>query len=143
LSSLRSPNAHAHTSLGCAEGAEGYEYMQYGTSVEGETLPFPLDVSFLFFQRFRREASNWGLLSHPNVAVFHGIAFSAGGRPGLVLKWYGNGTAAEYLRGESPTRKLSLVRPDLSSLPVTFDLSTDQGHCRGSDIHSFSRRSPW
>jgi serine/threonine protein kinase len=40
----------------------------------------------------------WRRLRHPNIAEFFGVALQFDVRPCIVMKWYKNGTAREYLK---------------------------------------------
>ena len=51
----------------------------------------------------------WNRLSHPNIAKFYGISFQLGGRPSLVMQWYENGAAPDYLLSQLNERCLEIV----------------------------------
>lgn len=57
----------------------------------------------------------WKRLEHPNIAKFYGVSFQLGGRPALVMQWYENGTAPNYIKDRSMAFRLTLVsdRPTL------------------------------
>ncbi|KAG6809612.1 hypothetical protein H0H92_015530 [Tricholoma furcatifolium] len=50
-------------------------------------------------KRLNWEVYVWHRLDHPNVAKFFGTSYHMSGRPSMVMQWYGNGSAAEFLRG--------------------------------------------
>ena len=41
----------------------------------------------------------WHGLEHPNIARFFGTSYHMSGRPSMIMKWYENGNAADFLRG--------------------------------------------
>ena len=51
----------------------------------------------------------WNRLHHPNIAKFYGISFQLGGRPSLVMQWYENGAAPDYLSSRPNERRLDIV----------------------------------
>ena len=55
-----------------------------------------------------REVSIWRKLNHPNIAICYGICY-LNHRPALVLAWYENGTASDYLKGKVLSEKLRIV----------------------------------
>lgn len=53
----------------------------------------------------------WHRLEHANVVKLFGTSYHMGGRPAMVMKWYKNGSAAEYLAHKNPKAdRLQLVR---------------------------------
>jgi len=52
---------------------------------------------------------------HPNVMKAYGISFHMSGRPTIVMPWYGNGTAREYLQTNPGADRLHLVRLALNA----------------------------
>lgn len=53
-------------------------------------------------KRLNREVYVWHRLDHPNIATFLGTSYHMGNRPSLVLPWFKNGSASEYLRLKNP-----------------------------------------
>ncbi|KAJ7595485.1 kinase-like domain-containing protein [Mycena floridula] len=53
-------------------------------------------------KRLNREVYVWHRLDHPNVAAFFGTSYHLGGRPAMIMQWYPNGSATEYLRHKNP-----------------------------------------
>jgi len=49
-------------------------------------------------KRLNREVYVWHRLDHPNIARMFGTSYHMGGRPAMVLEWYQNGSASEYLK---------------------------------------------
>ena len=63
----------------------------------------------------------WHRLEHPNVVKLYGTSYHMAGRPAMVMQWYKNGNAAEYLTKKNPEAdRLQLVWP--SSYPVPLIL---------------------
>ncbi|KAG6876287.1 hypothetical protein C0992_000148 [Termitomyces sp. T32_za158] len=50
-------------------------------------------------KRLNWEAYVWHRLEHPNIAQFFGTSYHMSGRPSLIMKWYDNGNAADFLHG--------------------------------------------
>jgi len=44
----------------------------------------------------------WHRLEHPNVVKLFGTSYHMSGRPAMVMQWYENGSAAEYLAKKNP-----------------------------------------
>lgn len=53
-------------------------------------------------KRLNREVYVWHRLEHPNVVKLFGTSYHMGGRPAMVMRWYENGSAAEYLSRKNP-----------------------------------------
>jgi serine/threonine protein kinase len=51
----------------------------------------------------------WRRLEHPNIAKFYGVSFQLGERPAVVMEWYNNGTAKDFVEGHSFEDRLPLV----------------------------------
>jgi len=51
----------------------------------------------------------WNRLDHLNIAKFYGVSFQLGGRPALVMQWYENGAAPNYLSSQPNERRLEIV----------------------------------
>lgn len=61
-------------------------------------------------KRLNRELYVWNRLKHPNIATFFGTSYHMAGRPAMVMQWYGNGSATDYLKQNLPdTDRLKLV----------------------------------
>ncbi|KAJ2924641.1 hypothetical protein H1R20_g12446, partial [Candolleomyces eurysporus] len=60
-------------------------------------------------KRLNREMYVWRRLRHPNIAEFYGVALQFDIRPCIVMKWYKNGTAREYLK-TYPEYRMAMVR---------------------------------
>jgi serine/threonine protein kinase len=61
-------------------------------------------------QRLYQEVDIWHRLDHPNIAKFLGTTFHMHGRPGMVMEWYENGSAVDYLAWKKPgADRLGLV----------------------------------
>ncbi|TFK35601.1 kinase-like domain-containing protein [Crucibulum laeve] len=67
-------------------------------------------------KRLNREVNVWKRLQHPNIAEFLGVSFPMGGRPALVMRWYENGTAPEYLKLHLDANKFRFVLDVASGL---------------------------
>lgn len=78
------------------------------------------DVSW---QRLNREVFVWHRLDHPHIARFFGTSYHMAGRPAMVMQWYKNGSATEYLKFKSPDAdRMSLVcYPRFLAHSVTLD----------------------
>lgn len=61
-----------------------------------------LNRTFCVFQRLNREVYVWHRLEHPNVVKLFGTSYHMSGRPAMVMRWYDNGNAAEYLANKNP-----------------------------------------
>ncbi|KAK2467270.1 hypothetical protein APHAL10511_000819 [Amanita phalloides] len=48
-------------------------------------------------KHLRKEVRVWNRLQHKNIARFYGVSFQFDGRPAIVMQWYKNGTAPQYL----------------------------------------------
>ncbi|KIM37613.1 hypothetical protein M413DRAFT_448407 [Hebeloma cylindrosporum] len=53
-------------------------------------------------KRLNREVYVWHGLEHPNVVKLYGTSYHMSGRPAMVMQWYENGIAAEYLAKKNP-----------------------------------------
>jgi serine/threonine protein kinase len=61
-------------------------------------------------QHLNREVYVWYRLNHANIAKLLGSTYHMGGRPAIVMEWYKNGSAMEYLRSKNPEAdRLKLV----------------------------------
>ncbi|KAG6900003.1 hypothetical protein C0993_004311 [Termitomyces sp. T159_Od127] len=49
--------------------------------------------------RLNWEVYVWHRLEHPNIAQLFGTSYHMSGRPSMIMKWYDNGNAADFLRG--------------------------------------------
>jgi len=61
-------------------------------------------------KRLNREVYVWHRLEHPNIVKLFGTSYHMSGRPAMVMKWYCNGSAQEYLRDHGDINRLLLVR---------------------------------
>lgn len=59
----------------------------------------------------------WKRLEHPNIAKFYGVSFQLAKRPALVMQWYENGTAPNYIKDRPISFRLTLVS-DRSALHI-------------------------
>jgi serine/threonine protein kinase len=101
-------------------------------------------------KRLNREVYVWHRLDHPNVVKLFGTSYHMSGRPAMVMQWYENGSAAEYLARKNPnadrlqlildvahglaylhTHKPPIVHADLKGNNV---LITDEGRAALSDF---------
>ena len=64
-----------------------------------------------YLQRLNREVYVWKRLNHPNIAKFYGVSLNFDNRPSLVMQWYENGTAPNYLVSRSNECRLEIVNP--------------------------------
>ncbi|KAJ3517678.1 hypothetical protein NLJ89_g352 [Agrocybe chaxingu] len=53
-------------------------------------------------KRLNREVYVWHRLEHPNIIKLFGTSYHMSGRPAMVMQWYENGSAAEYLSKKNP-----------------------------------------
>ncbi|KAF8175098.1 kinase-like domain-containing protein [Pholiota molesta] len=61
-------------------------------------------------KRLNREVYVWHRLEHPNVVKLFGTSYHMSGRPAMVMQWYDNGSAAEYLATKNPNAdRLGLI----------------------------------
>ncbi|KAF5356371.1 hypothetical protein D9758_009470 [Tetrapyrgos nigripes] len=60
-------------------------------------------------KRLNREVYVWHRLEHPNIVTFLGTSYHMSGRPALVLPWFSNGCAPEYLRRNPHVDRLQLI----------------------------------
>lgn len=64
-----------------------------------------------YIQNLIHEVACWGTLDHKNISPLYGICFKCvDGRPAMVLPWYGNGTANEYLERHPDVDPIHIVR---------------------------------
>jgi len=65
-------------------------------------------------KRLNREVYVWHRLDHPNIARMFGTSYHMGGRPAMVLEWYQNGSASEYLKKNpfADRKLLVLILPE-------------------------------
>ncbi|KIM84884.1 hypothetical protein PILCRDRAFT_817699 [Piloderma croceum F 1598] len=64
-------------------------------------------------KRLNRELYVWHRLDHPNIARMFGTSYHMGGRPAIVLEWYQNGNASEYLK-KNPTADRKMLIHDIA-----------------------------
>ncbi|KAJ3821097.1 kinase-like domain-containing protein, partial [Lentinula raphanica] len=61
-------------------------------------------------KRLNREVYVWHRLDHPNIASFLGTSYHMANRPALILPWFKNGSASEYLKMRNPdANRLRLI----------------------------------
>lgn len=60
-------------------------------------------------QCLNKELATWSRLNHPNIATFLGVASYGGHLPALVLPFYANGNALDYVKNHPDTNILRLV----------------------------------
>ncbi|KAJ3740233.1 kinase-like domain-containing protein, partial [Lentinula detonsa] len=65
-------------------------------------------------KRLNREVYVWHRLNHPNIATFLGTSYHMENRPSLILPWFKNGSASEYLK---------LRNPDADRLRLILDVA--------------------
>jgi len=53
-------------------------------------------------KRLNREVYVWHRLEHPNVVKLFGTSYHISGRPAMIMQWYDNGNATEYLSKKNP-----------------------------------------
>ncbi|KAJ3862268.1 kinase-like domain-containing protein, partial [Lentinula novae-zelandiae] len=102
-------------------------------------------------KRLNREVYVWHRLDHPNIATFLGTSYHMANRPSLILPWFKNGSASEYLRLKNPgADRLRLILDVAEGLeylhtckpaPIVHGdlkgnniLITDSGHATLSDF---------
>ncbi|KAF5372308.1 hypothetical protein D9615_009223 [Tricholomella constricta] len=54
-------------------------------------------------KRLNREVYVWHRLEHPNIVKLFGTSYHMSGRPSMVMQWYQNGSATDYLRERGDT----------------------------------------
>ncbi|KDQ52260.1 hypothetical protein JAAARDRAFT_139168, partial [Jaapia argillacea MUCL 33604] len=74
------------------------------------------------------EVRAWGRLRHPNIVELLGVAFP-GGRPAMVMPWYRNGNAVEYLRQHPGSDRFALVFDVARGLTYMHGLIPPLLHC--------------
>ena len=76
----------------------------------GYSIPFTCMLFKTVVQRLNREVYVWHRLEHPNVVKLFGTSYHISGRPAMVMQWYENGNATEYLANRNPgANRLQLV----------------------------------
>ncbi|PPR05804.1 hypothetical protein CVT26_010154 [Gymnopilus dilepis] len=60
-------------------------------------------------RKLNREVYVWHRLEHPNVVKLFGTSYHMSGRPAMVMQWYDNGNAVDYLRKNPTADRLQLV----------------------------------
>ncbi|KAG6834850.1 hypothetical protein H0H93_006913, partial [Arthromyces matolae] len=76
-------------------------------NIDGKTVivavkllrPFSIHDSATVRKKLNWEVYVWHRLEHPNIAKLFGMSYHMSGRPSMVMEWYENGNAAEFLRG--------------------------------------------
>ncbi|KAG6817516.1 hypothetical protein H0H93_007155, partial [Arthromyces matolae] len=76
-------------------------------NIDGKTVivavkllrPFSIHDSASVRKKLNWEVYVWHRLEHPNIAKLFGMSYHMSGRPSMVMEWYENGNAAEFLRG--------------------------------------------
>ncbi|PPR04154.1 hypothetical protein CVT24_010714 [Panaeolus cyanescens] len=53
-------------------------------------------------KRLNREVYVWHRLEHPNVVKLFGTSYHMASRPAMIMQWYKNGSAADYLARKNP-----------------------------------------
>ncbi|PPQ92469.1 hypothetical protein CVT25_009734 [Psilocybe cyanescens] len=53
-------------------------------------------------KRLDKEVYVWYRLEHPNIVKLFGTSYHMSGRPAMIMQWYANGSAAEYLEKTNP-----------------------------------------
>ncbi|KZT20454.1 kinase-like protein [Neolentinus lepideus HHB14362 ss-1] len=64
-------------------------------------------------KRLNREVYVWHRLDHANIVELFGITYHMEGRPAIVMKWYQNGNATDYLK----------EHPNIECLPLIQDVA--------------------
>jgi len=88
-------------------------------------------------KRLNREVYVWHRLDHPNIAKMFGTSYHMSGRPAMVLEWYQNGNACEYLEKHPSTDRKMLVRDiaqGLNYLHHTLDPPIVHGDLKGNNV---------
>ncbi|KDQ59255.1 hypothetical protein JAAARDRAFT_33978 [Jaapia argillacea MUCL 33604] len=60
-------------------------------------------------KRLNREVFVWGRLDHPNIVKLFGITYHMNERPAMVMQWYSNGSAVEYLQSHPNESRRRLI----------------------------------
>uniref|UniRef100_A0A8H8CJE6 Protein kinase domain-containing protein n=1 Tax=Psilocybe cubensis TaxID=181762 RepID=A0A8H8CJE6_PSICU len=53
-------------------------------------------------KKLNKEVYVWHRLEHPNIVKLFGTSYHMSGRPAMIMQWYKNGSAAEYLEKINP-----------------------------------------
>ncbi|KAF4585151.1 hypothetical protein EYR40_001988 [Pleurotus pulmonarius] len=88
-------------------------------------------------KRLNREVFVWHRLDHPHIARFFGTSYHMAGRPAMVMQWYKNGSATEYLKFKNPDAdRMSLVRDVARGLTYlhTLEKPIVHGDLKGNNI---------
>lgn len=88
-------------------------------------------------KRLNREVYVWHRLEHPNVVKLFGTSYHMGGRPSMIMQWYENGSAAEYLSKKNPSaNRMHLVHDVAKGLEYLHTLRPPiiHGDLKGNNV---------
>ncbi|KAJ7702627.1 kinase-like domain-containing protein [Mycena metata] len=84
-------------------------------------------------KHLKKEATVWMQLDDIHVAKFYGVA-EVGGRPALVLEWCNQGTATDYLKGQSLVERLRVIQSLATGLVYVHSRNVVHGDLKGSNV---------
>ncbi|KAL0959123.1 hypothetical protein HGRIS_014417 [Hohenbuehelia grisea] len=87
-------------------------------------------------KRLNREVYVWHRLDHPHIARFYGTSYHMSGRPAMIMQWYKNGSASDYLARNPEADRLSLIRDAARGLTYLHTLTPPivHGDLKGNNI---------
>ncbi|KIM84883.1 hypothetical protein PILCRDRAFT_817698 [Piloderma croceum F 1598] len=87
-------------------------------------------------KRLNREVYVWHRLDHLNVARMFGTSYHMGARPAIVLEWYQNGNASEYLKKNPNADRKMLIHDTARGLNYLHTLNPPivHGDLKGNNV---------
>ncbi|RDB31079.1 putative serine/threonine-protein kinase drkC [Hypsizygus marmoreus] len=89
-------------------------------------------------RRLNREVYIWHRLEHPNIVKLFGTSYHMCGRPSMVMRWYQNGSASDYLseRVDADINRMALVLDVAQGLKYLHTLTPPivHGDLKGNNV---------
>ncbi|KAJ7601073.1 kinase-like domain-containing protein [Mycena floridula] len=72
--------------------------------------------------------------AHSNIAEIYGVSVVGPGRPSLVLRWYNEGNASNYLNGKDFNTKLAVIRGIARGIQHLHSYGIIHGDLKGTNV---------